>query len=679
MADERVSIVIDVDVKDVQSIAAVQAALANLNRSQKNNTASMRILRGESDKTKESLVGAASGTNKLKQGLNKVSGAMKVLQKIARVLMFSVIAMGIEFAITAASLASVNLIFATGKFLAKGYQVTMQALAATLAAVGVAALGAAAAFREFTAAQFAFKFKGSPNVKAGIADATGALRNLYADSTLATAGIQALNQAFAAVAKNSAFTPQTQAGLKAMMDFAVASGDTSKGLSAAANFLGLIQKESKFTQEALAAAKEIGPEFDKAFKKLRGSGKINSTEDFFQMLTQGELAKEAGVVGAAGIVQQTLFAQFKGYLTRLYGEIASIGQTLLEPFKKTLFSVFSIIRRTIRRIATDLIDFGRGSMLDTLVSAVDKLANFSVHLFRKFLPQADGFFGRINKIYTAMYRYTRRFLDVIRPLREGGRVIIDTFGKPIAEIFKGFGRNIKNLADLGTQNRDKFVSFGDALKNVVAAFFEMSSAFKELFTDAIPIINQILGAISLLMKGLANVFSMFSKMGPLAAFLPVFMTLALAMKGRRGRRSGGSMVAGMLMGNTPGIPGMMGKNGMAGAIASAAAPLSSAATTLTSAAGTVAATAAPLNGAAGSLTAAAGSLASAAAAQFAYFQKGSMPLRGGKGAGYVDKNGKKVFRAAVPPVRPPGMSQYEYNNLRASWLQKENAAYANVT
>ncbi|NBR35791.1 MAG: hypothetical protein EBT80_00110 [Chitinophagales bacterium] len=679
MADERVSIVIDVDVKDVQSIAAVQAALTNLNRSQKNNSASMRVLRGDSDKTKESLVGAASGTRKLEKGLEKVSGAAKFFQKTARALMFSVIAMGIEFAITAASLASINLVFAAGKYLAKGYQIAMQALAGTLAAVGVAALGAAAAFREFTAAQFAFRFKGSNNVKAGIADSTGALRNLYADSTLATAGIQALNQAFAAVAKNSAFTPQTQAGLRAMMDFAVASGDTTKGLASAANFLGLIQKEGKFTQEALAAAKEIGPEFDKAFKKLRGSGKINSTDDFFQMLSQGELAKEAGVIGAAGIVQQTLFAQFKGYLTRLYGEVASIGQSLLDPFKKTLFDVFIIVRRTIRRISGDLLEFGRGGMLDTLVSAVDKLADFSVNLFRKFLPQADGFFGRINKVYTAMYRYTRRFLDVISPLREGGRVIIDTFGKPLSEILKGFGRNIQGLADLGAKNRDKFLSFGEALKNVVAAFFEMSNAFKQLFTDAIPIINKILGAISLLMKGLAGVFSMFSKMGPLAAFLPVFMTLALAMKGRRSRRAGGSFLGGMLMGNTPGIPGMMGKNGMAGAMASAAAPLGSAASNLTAAAGTIGSTAAPLTSAAGSLTAAAGSLSAAATAQFAYFQKGSMPLKGGRGARYVEQNGKRVFQAAVPPVRPPGMSQYEYNNLRANWMQKENAAYANVT
>lgn len=668
MADERVSIVIDVDVKDVQSIAAVQAALTNLNRSQKQNAASMRILRGDTDKTSASLTGAASSGQKLKQALAETSTVAKMFSKIARVLLFTVIAMGIEFAITAASLASINLIFATGRFLVKSYNFAMQGLAGTLAAVGVAALGAAAAFREFTAAQFAFRFKGSPNVQAGIADATGALRNLYADSTLATAGIQALNQAFAAVAKNTAFTPQTQAGLRAMMDFAVASGDTTKGLASAATFLGLIQKESKFTAEALAAAKEIGPEFDKAFKKMRGSGKINTTQDFFDMLTAGELAKEAGVVGAAGIVQQTLFAQFKGYLTRLYGEIASIGQALLNPFKRSLFDIFVIVRRTVRRISGDLIAFGKGGMLDTLVSAVDKISNFSVNLFRKFLPQADGFFGRINKVYTAMYRYTRRFLDVIRPLQQGGKVIIDTFGPPIAEIFKGFGRNIKNLADLGVANEGKFKSFGESLKNIVAAFFEMSHAFKELFTDAIPIINKILGAVALLMRGLAGVFSMFSKMGPLAAFLPVFATIALAMKGRRGRRGGGggSLFGGIPGVGVPGIPGMMG-GGMKGAMAATAQPLMQAGSSLQNAGSSLSNASAPLSTSGHELKGAAGALQTAAQALMMGSYKGNMPLKGGR----RDKYGN-----TIAPPRPFGMSNAEYAKRQRQWYRQEAKATA---
>ena len=114
MADERVSIIIDVDVKDVASIAAVQAALANLNKSQKSQALSMRIMRGDADKTSKSLVGAAASANKLQDKVGKLGGAMKILSKIARVLMFAVIGMGIEFLITAAALASVNLVFAAG-------------------------------------------------------------------------------------------------------------------------------------------------------------------------------------------------------------------------------------------------------------------------------------------------------------------------------------------------------------------------------------------------------------------------------------------------------------------------------------------------------------------------------------------------------------------------------------
>jgi len=589
VADERVSIVIDIDVKDVASIAAVQAALANLNRSTKQNAASMRIMRGQNQKTTAGLIGAAKGAKTLQGQMSKLNTAAKIFQKTARVLLFTVIGMGIEFVITAASLASVNLVFATGRFLVKAYNFTMQALAGTLAAVGVAALGAAAAFREVTAAQQAFRFKGSNGHAAGIADATGALRNLYADSTLATAGITALNQAFAAVTKNSAFTPQTQAGLKAMMDFAAASGDTTKGLSAAASFLGLMQKESKFTQEALAAAAQVGPEFDKALKKLRGSGKIKDTKDLMTALQSGALAKEAGVAGAADAVSLTLVAQFKGYMTQLFGEMASIGQDLLNPFKKALFEIFIVVRRTIRRVSSDLVSFGKGGAIDAMVSAIEKISDFSVNLFRKYLPAADGFFARTNKVFVAMERYTRRFLDVIRPLQKGGTIIIETFGKPISEIFKAFGRNIRDFSTLATENKDKFLQFGESLKNLVAAFFDMSHQFKEMFTEALPIINRVINALALLIRIVGDFFGLMSKTGPLGAFMPVLGAMMALMKGRRaGGGLGGEFLRGsygLATGNTPFVPfAMRGAKGPEAALAGAMGGINTAAQNQTAAA-----------------------------------------------------------------------------------------------
>ena len=47
MADERVSIVIDIDVKDVAAIAAVKAALADLDKSSNKSSRSMQILNGQ--------------------------------------------------------------------------------------------------------------------------------------------------------------------------------------------------------------------------------------------------------------------------------------------------------------------------------------------------------------------------------------------------------------------------------------------------------------------------------------------------------------------------------------------------------------------------------------------------------------------------------------------------------
>jgi hypothetical protein len=481
------------------------------------------------------------------------------MQKMARPLLFTIIAMGLEFAITAASLASINLLFAVGKFAVKAYHFAMQGLAGAVAAVGVAALGAAAAFREFTAAQYAFRFKGSDGIGAGMADATAALNSLYKDSTLATVGIQGLNQAFSAVAKNSAFTGRSQASLKQLYDFAVASGDTTKGLAAAGTFIGLLQKEAKFTTEALNAAKQISPEFDKAFKKMKSQGKINTVADFYKMLDSGELSKAGGVEGAAGIVSQTLFAQFKGFMTRLYGEMAGIGQDLLDPFKKTLFGIFQILRTSIRRVSGDLIKFGQGGFLTTILNVTQKLSDFSIMLLRKFLPATEGYFSKIGKFFNSVERGFRKFVDVLRPLQEGSRIINKTFGPAIVEIFKGFGRNIQRLGQLAVENKDKFLEFGQSLKRLVASFFSLGAGFKEAFTEALPVINRVVSAIASIVEQVANLFKLIGRAGPLGSFMAIFGTLALGMKGRRGRRGGG--MGGIPGVGIPGIPGAMGGGG----------------------------------------------------------------------------------------------------------------------
>lgn len=556
MADERVSIVIDIDVKDVAAIAAVKAALADLDKSSNKSSRSMQILNGQTTQTDKGLLGAARSSQKFSDKLNQMSASAKLMQKMARPLLFTIIAMGLEFAITAASLASINLLFAVGKFAVKAYHFAMQGLAGAVAAVGVAALGAAAAFREFTAAQYAFRFKGSDGIGAGMADATAALNSLYKDSTLATVGIQGLNQAFSAVAKNSAFTGRSQASLKQLYDFAVASGDSAKGLAAAGTFIGLLQKEAKFTTEALNAAKQISPEFDKAFKKMKSQGKINTVEDFYKMLDSGQLSKAGGVEGAAANVQATLKAQFLGFMTRLYGEIAGIGQDLLDPFKKTLFGIFQVLRTTIRRVSGDLIKFGQGSFLTTIISVTQKLADFSVMLLRKFLPATEGYFSRIGKFINSVERGFRKFVDVLRPLQEGSKIINKTFGPAIVEIFKGFGRNIQRLGQLAVENKDKFLEFGQSLKRLVASFFSLGAGFKEAFTEALPVINRVVSAIAMIVEQIANLFKLVGKAGPLGSFMAIFGTLALGMKGRRGRGRGiGGGIPGV---GIPGIPGAMG-------------------------------------------------------------------------------------------------------------------------
>ena len=532
MADERVNLKVDIDVTGDNQLGAAAAKLTAFSALTKTLETRTNRLSGAMGSFNIHMTQSKRGALQFTKQLTLLERISAQFIKRARMMLFSVIALGIEFAVSALSLASVNAAFAVGKFAMQAYNYGMQALAGTVAAVGVAAIAAAAAFKEFQAAQFQYRYKDSKEVGSALDQSAAGLRSLYKDASLATFGVQALAGAFAAVNKNAAFTPASKAALKALSDFVQASGDPANSLQSAGTMIGILQKEKKFTAEAVNAAKSISPEFDKAFKK----GNYKSVQTFLDDLKSGKLAADAGVTGQSDAVGRTLFAQFKSYLSFALVELSDVGVRVLEPVKEAMHDIFKGLTRAFRRVSGDLVTFGRGPFLKAMVAFTQKLEDFTIVLFRKFLPATEGFWKRTSNAFKQFAVYFREVKDALQPLREGGSIVIDTFGKPIIEVFKQIGKGVTGLADQAVKNKDNFLQFGDALKSVVQGFFEISRAIRDAFGKALPMINRIVKAFAGLLEIVAGAIGLVAKGGQVASTAMLGGLGYLAIKGRRSAR-----------------------------------------------------------------------------------------------------------------------------------------------
>jgi hypothetical protein len=497
--------------------------------------------------TKQLRQNAAATTNLgqkqqvLQQYMSKGTRGFSQFAKVARVLMFAVIGLGIEFAVTAGSLMLVNAAFTIGNAIMKAYKWSMGGVAAAAAAVGAALAIAAAAQREYTAAQFAHTQKATPLFGSAMNHSMAQLRNLTNDTELAVFGVENLNAAFAAVSKNSQFTGKSQQVIRALRDFAAIGGDPGKNLAGIGEFVGLLQKEGKVTAKVSAAAKAIGPEFEKAFKKIKKSG--GGVNEIFSSILSGDMSKAGGVTGAADAVEGTLVGLFKKYKTLLVGLFGDIGTPLLAPAKKALAEIFNIVRNGIQRIAPGITKFGEGSFLPTIVKAVEKITDFTVKLFDKYLPQSEGMLGQIKGWWLQFKSIFQSTKDTLNELREGGSIVIDMFGIPLKELFKGIGENVKAFAQLAVENKDDFIGFGEGLGKVVDQLMLFAQKFKEAFVAALPTINQILDVVSKIISAVTKVVELIARI-PFGGEMLMGIAGYGAFKGRRSAQRAARMGGG---------------------------------------------------------------------------------------------------------------------------------------
>lgn len=509
MADEYVVIKIKVNA-DTKEIKRVNRELAELG-------VQARMV----DKSSTDLSKALN--TKLDPAVKKFRKRIgELIEGLAKFNKLSLKVFGISFVVAAASLASVNALFATGRFLVQAYRVTMQALAVGVTAVGAALSVVAAAQREYNAALYAYSYKASAGLEGGLNKSRSALRMLQRDSTLAIFGMEALDASFASLSKSGQVTAKTVDALRFFADFAAAGGDPGKNLQGVAEVLAIIQKKGKVTQDAIVAAKNVNDQFYKAIRKSGGK----SFDELIGFMEKANIKAASGVQGQAALVGSTIMGQFKALIPQFFALFADIGQPLLGPVEKTLSKITKIFRGGILRLAPSFIEFGSGRFLEGITNMVQKLTDAFINLERKYLGQSEGMLKRFTGWWSKVEYWFGKVTDSMRPLLDGGRVIIDAFGPVFGELFGGVGGIIKNLDRLVTKNKDKWIEFGKAVANAVKLVGEYISMMFDVFDRALPIITPLINAVADLARAIMMIPKALSAIpknfGALGALLSMF-------------------------------------------------------------------------------------------------------------------------------------------------------------
>ena len=558
IGDENVTIRINVKA-DTSAIDRVRRKLAQLcaeaDSCEKTFNRYSRSVNDAGDAHRD-LDRRSTDTTKALRGMGReANGLARILKTSYK---FAFIAAGIETAALALALSSVNGLLATGRFLVKSYHVAMSALAKAAAAAGVALATVAAAQRQFVAAQATGRYGGS------FAASSAGLRTLTGDARLASLGMKALTGAFAAASKNARVTGGTASAIAGLMDFAVASGDIEKGAAAVANLVSLVQKGGAGQKGVLEAAKELGPEFEKAFKAASKGGKATSAE-LMKMFSSGELAQKAGLAGGFAATRGSLVGQLKAFMTEMQVMFGDLGTRFIEPVQRAFAEIRQIMTRTVTQLMPLLNNFAQDTMIDKIVNGVDKMAQFLVTLMQDYVPKTQGFFDAMSRGWTRFTDGLERFNAYLRRFSEASKIVNKFLGQIFGAIGSGLRTNFEAFAVMLVDNRDDFDRFGRSIANLITQIFNMFNAIREAFMRALPAITTLANVIANMVQSIADLLRMVTSipsgglgLGGLAALM---LPMAAGLGGRGARRGPGGrtpMGTGAKLGIGAGILGAAG-------------------------------------------------------------------------------------------------------------------------
>ncbi len=537
MAEAKIELQIDVD-----GAARAKAQLKSVE-------SSVDRLNGRINKIGSGLASSTGGAGgaspitktlvKWKRSFDQFDKAIKMVGTVGlKGLSLALKGASIEMALMGVAMLGVHAAFLLGNGAMKLMKSTLGPLAAGMTAVVAAAAAASAAIREQQAAMFAYKTTSKGQFGSSLNQTRQVMRGLHADVDLASVGVENLNVAFATISKTSTFTGKSQGLLKGLMDFASAGQPIEEGIKKAADLVALLQDSKKSFSEAKVSAQKLFPDkakVDKAFKDL----KITNKKSLEAAITSGELAKAADLEGQFEAVSGTLISKLKGYFNLLKVQFGDMGQPLLEPIKKSMFEIFNILSRGFAKISGSTQRFGMTSMLDGLVSMVQKLTDLSVNLINENLGSVTGMFERMASWWKEFRYGWNETLDRLRPFIDGARVIEEMFGKIWGHVKNVAASSFGQFNDFLVDNKATVIEFGDRIGELIGEIMKFQNEMKKLLQDLMPFINDVVNGISAMvsqmtsfMKGMRSL-SGGGTIGALATLLAVRGGLN-AMKNTKG-------------------------------------------------------------------------------------------------------------------------------------------------
>lgn len=518
MAEAKTEITIDVDYKGRVEVRRAIQDMKRLDRQvAKTNAGFASVGAGGAGAGRRAASGGSSPVEKfyvrLRKQVTEFDKAVSMLGKVGlKGLSLALKGSALSMAAMGAAMLGVHAAFVLGNAAMKAMKATLGPLAAGMAAVVTAAAAAAAAVREQQAAMFAYKTTNKGEFGSGLNQTRQVMRALHTDTYLAAVGVENLNKAFATVSKNSTFTMKSQNMLKGLMDFASAGQPIEEGIQKAADLIAILQDSKKSFAEAKSSAQQLFPgkkEMDKALKDL----KITTKKGLEKAINDGTLAKSAGVQGQFDAVSGTLINRLKGYFNIIRQQFADLGQPLLEPIKLAAQDIFKILRRGFVKLAPATNKFGMGSMLDGLVSMVQKLTDWSVKFVYKNLKSVDGMFNRMGRWWDRFQDGWDNVTDKLRPLIDGARVIESFFGEVWKHVKNIFSAKFDQFNGFLVSNKEEVKEFGDSVGQLLADIFELIGEFNKLTQRMLPFINDLVRGLSGIVNSLTSIVGLMNGIG----------------------------------------------------------------------------------------------------------------------------------------------------------------------
>lgn len=444
--------------------------------------------------------------------------------------------LAIEAAAAAAVLATSTLLFKTGSFFAKSYQMALSGAAYGLAAFAAAAAVAIAAQRQFQSVQFAPQYsEGAINTTDKFEAASQAMKMFVDDTQMAVLGSKALTGAFRTLSEQAPVTGETTGAFRALSNYTAGiGGDMEKSSQALAKFMAKFQKDKTMTEGVKAAGKELGPDFKKILDEANKLG-ANTYSKFATAAMNGELGKTfQKYAGQLTAVNSTLIGQGKQAIGEIKAMFTELGDPLLAPVTKALQKVVNVVEVMFIRMRGNVENFGATSLLENMVNLLTKAAYFVGDLLTNKLGKANESFGKIKDMFNAVRGFFEKIQDFFRPLQAAGQVLLDAVGAIGSAMFGNFVGTIEQMGSLLVDNRDKIMSFANSIGGLLKQFGEMGAVIKEAVVGALPAITALIKGVTfgikIITKGLNAIMSLSKIFGEVGASILTLVAAAVGMR-----------------------------------------------------------------------------------------------------------------------------------------------------